>query len=994
MLKKILFIIFGLFIISENIIAQTFLNGDFEINTAGGVDQINLSNAAFNAMMSNTTAYGFAGNMDIITSSNWGGGGPQSGSYYVAMHGNGQDEISMKLSAPLIAGNSYSIGFYDRKDSTYSTNVIQIGLATADSTFGTLLYTTPTPPVDNTWTYRAFTFTAPNNGQYITLFLTGTPPDWVNLDNFAFFNTITTGVIAGNPLCACSTINVPFTSSGTFASGNIYTAELSDASGSFTTPTTIGTLSSTSNIDTITCTIPCNTPAGTLYRIRVVSSNPNVIGTDNGVDLTINSNVTPSVTISATDTTICNGDPIQFTATPTNGGTTPVYQWQVNGTNVGTNSPTFTSSTLNNGDQVAVMMVSNAVCPFPDTVFSDTITVTVVTSVTPSVNITASDTTICAGDIVTFTTAPVNGGATPGYQWQVNGINAGTSSPSFVSTTLNNGDVVTVIMTSSISCASPTSVTSNAITITVASSVTPSVSITASTTTICAGDIITFTSSSSNGGTSPSYQWQVNGTNAGTSSPSFVSTTLNNGDVVTVIMTSSSSCASPAADTSNAITITVTPSVIPSVSNSANTTTICSGDPVTFTATPTNGGSAPVYQWQINGINTGTNASTFTSSTLNDSDVVTVIMTSNAPCALPAADTSNAITITVTPSAAASVVISASNTTICTGNSATFTATPTNGGTTPIYQWQINGTNAGSNTSTFSSSSLNNGDAITVIMTSNATCVTGSPATSNTITMTVTACATPIAKFNVNDTLLCESGCVNFTDLSENSPTSWNWQFPGATPSSSTLPNPGNICYSAVGSYTVILIVTNSFGSDTLIKTNYINVVPPIPVTITGNTLINACESTDLTAFPAGTSYSWGPDVNLSCNSCQSVTVSPVSTQDYYVTYTDMNGCADSDTTTVVVTNLNTYFLPTALTPNGDGINDEIHVHGRGIKNFTLKIFDRIGEKVFETSDLEKGWNGRLLGVAMNDGVFVYVLDITFCNGETVKKHGDITLVK
>lgn len=102
----------------------------------------------------------------------------------------------------------------------------------------------------------------------------------------------------------------------------------------------------------------------------------------------------------------------------------------------------------------------------------------------------------------------------------------------------------------------------------------------------------------------------------------------------------------------------------------------------------------------------------------------------------------------------------------------------------------------------------------------------------------------------------------------------------------------------------------------------------------------------------------------------------------------------DSDTTTVVVKDLNTYFLPTGFTPNGDGINDEIHLHGRGIDYFTLKIFDRIGEKVFETSDMEKGWDGKLLGLPMNDGVFVYELNITFCNGETVKKHGDITLVK
>src|SRR6185369_10727161 len=73
----------------------------------------------------------------------------------------------------------------------------------------------------------------------------------------------------------------------------------------------------------------------------------------------------------------------------------------------------------------------------------------------------------------------------------------------------------------------------------------------------------------------------------------------------------------------------------------------------------------------------------------------------------------------------------------CAGSSVTFTATPTNGGTTPVYQWQVNGANVGTNSATYTTSSLTNGQMVTCIMTSNLGGVTGSPATSNIITMAV-----------------------------------------------------------------------------------------------------------------------------------------------------------------------------------------------------------------------------------------------------------------
>jgi gliding motility-associated-like protein len=83
------------------------------------------------------------------------------------------------------------------------------------------------------------------------------------------------------------------------------------------------------------------------------------------------------------------------------------------------------------------------------------------------------------------------------------------------------------------------------------------------------------------------------------------------------------------------------------------------------------------------------------------------------------------------------VSIAADNNNICSGTTVTFTATPTNGGSSPVYQWKVNGSNVGGNSATYSSSTFSNGDKVACVLTSNASCATGNPATSNIITITV-----------------------------------------------------------------------------------------------------------------------------------------------------------------------------------------------------------------------------------------------------------------
>jgi len=99
--------------------------------------------------------------------------------------------------------------------------------------------------------------------------------------------TIQTGIIKNSPFCAGASITVSFTTDGTFTTGNTFYAEMSDGMGSFASPDTIGFWVGDVS-GTINCVIPTNTPTGAGYRFRVVGDLPHVIGTDNGIDITIN----------------------------------------------------------------------------------------------------------------------------------------------------------------------------------------------------------------------------------------------------------------------------------------------------------------------------------------------------------------------------------------------------------------------------------------------------------------------------------------------------------------------------------------------------------------------------------------------------------------------------------------------------------------------------------------------------------------------------------
>lgn len=321
---------------------------------------------------------------------------------------------------------------------------------------------------------------------------------------------VSTGTISGAPFCAGTSVSIPFTATGTFNSGNVFTAQLSDASGSFASPTTLGTFSGTAS-GTISGVIPAGATTGSNYRIRVVSSSPAATGTDNGVNMTINATVTPSITVSANPSgTICTGTSVTFTAVTTGEGRTPSYQWRKNGNAAGTNQSSYSDNTFTNGDNITCELTSNAPCASPVKVTSFAVVMNVNSSVTPVINITANPgTSICMGTTVTFTTVSSGGGATPSYQWKKNGSIVGGNTDSYTDNNLSDDDNIECTMTSSAGCASPGSVSSNTIKMKVGAAATAG-TISAPRDTICDGTPGSLTVT----GHSGSIQWQesVSGT--------------------------------------------------------------------------------------------------------------------------------------------------------------------------------------------------------------------------------------------------------------------------------------------------------------------------------------------------------------------------------------------------------------------------------------------------------------------------------------------------
>jgi uncharacterized protein (TIGR02145 family) len=336
------------------------------------------------------------------------------------------------------------------------------------------------------------------------------------------------------------------------------------------------------------------------------------------------------------------------------------------------------------------------------------------------------DISLCAGQTATLT---ASGGPFPQYLWNTGAttstIVVNSTGTYYVHVVDNNGcngsDTIHVIVNPLL----PVSVT-----------VMPSAN------NVCAGTTVTFFATPLHEGLNPTYQWQVNGINAGGNLPVFSYIPIN-GDIVNCILNSSETCTSGNPASGNPVTMIILPYLPLSVTISASSNPFCPGIPVNFNAFPINSGGSSSFQWKVNGSNVGLNNSTFTYTPFSGDQVVCVLSSTDA-CITGNPATSNTITMVLNTNFPASVSITATINPFCPGTSVIYHAFPTNGGLTPSYQWKKNGNNAGTNSATFTYTPLN-GDSIRCIMTSNLACVTLNPASSNTIHMV--ALPAPVVTF-------------------------------------------------------------------------------------------------------------------------------------------------------------------------------------------------------------------------------------------------------
>lgn len=187
-----------------------------------------------------------------------------------------------------------------------------------------------------------------------------------------------------------------------------------------------------------------------------------------------------------------------------------------------------------------------------------------------------------------------------------------------------------------------------------------------------------------------------------------------------------------------------------------------------------------------------------------------------------------------------------------------------------------------------------------------------------------------------------------------------------------------------------IVIVTDTNGCS-INDTIFVDLFPSQIINLGPNVLIPFGGSHQLIANGNGT-YSWSPDTFLTCSSCPNPIATPEYSVQYTLTVTDLNGCEFYDSVWVFVEG--SIYVPNTFTPNRDGINDIFFAYGVDIATFEIRIFNRWGQEIFVSDDMNYGWDGSYQDEPCQLGVYVYKINYVEVSGKEGQLIGHVNLIR
>ena len=537
-------------------------------------------------------------------------------------------------------------------------------------------------------------------------------------------------------------------------------------------------------------------------------------------------------------------------------------------------------------------------------------------SFTPSVSIVSTDTVFCSSKTVTFTATPTLGGTSPKYQWYKNRVAISSATASTYAYLPTNLDTITCRLVSNNTCLVNDTIWSGDIVEKLSTPLTPSITVAASSLNVCAGTNVTFTATPTNSGSNPTYQWKVNNGTITSATATTYSYTPSNGDVVLCAYTSKNACTTPTVTSS--VTMVVNANVLPSIVIATSNNSVCTGTNVTFTATPTNGGSNPAYKWMKNGVEiSGATTATYASSTLVNNDAISCLLTANNTCQTNATAISNSIVESITQNVDPIATISASITgTICVGRSVTYTANLF-GGTTSSYQWYNKRNPVSGATGATLSNTASDNDSIYCLVTGINACQITKGVNSNAIL--VTSNVTPSVVIAATPATIYKGTSVTITATSTNS---------GSAPSYNFKVNGASVQNGSSNTYTTTAFVNNDAVSCTVTTNNTcqtvstasanltitvtkftptVNTIPTASTITYGQTLANSILSGG-TASVAGTfTFTTSSTAPNAGTSSQGFTFTPTNTTDYLTVTGNVNVTVNKAASSITATGATSY---------------------------------------------------------------------------------------